>query len=191
MNKTKIFLPPNLKISIICLMIFATISNTQILRLETKHENLYKGLDEIEVIGTVNSNLKETEYRYSYEIKVESINKETKYKGTCLLLYTPKTKKLKYGDKVYLTGNYKKAAKATNYKAFDYKEYLKEKNIYGTITSKDIKVLQNDNLNPVLIFVNNLKQKIKINLRESIGEEGDIAIGILLRRHFKNFRRNN
>lgn len=181
MNKTKIFLPPNLKISIICFMIFATISNIQILRLETKHENLYKELDEIEAIGTVISDLKETEYRYSYEIKIESINKDMKYKGTCLLLYTPKTEKLKYGDKIYLAGNYKKAAKATNYKCFDYKEYLKEKNIYGNVTSKDIKVIQNDNLNPVLIFFKNLKQKIKINLRESIGEEGDIATGILLR----------
>lgn len=171
--------------------IFAIISNIQILNLENKHDNLYKGLEEIEATGTVVSDLKETEYRYIYEIKIENINKETKYKETCLLLYTPKTNKLKYGDKIYLTGIYKEATKATNYKCFDYREYLKQKNIYGTVTSKNVKLIQENNLNQILILFNNLKQKIKSNITKSIGEEANIAIGILLRRHFKNFRRDN
>lgn len=180
----KILPMKNLKSTLICIIIFGTISNIQILKLENKHNNLYNQLEQIEVIATVTSDLKETEYRYSYKIKIESINKETKYKGTCLLLYTPKTEKLEYGDKIYLTGSYKKAAKATNYKAFDYREYLKEKNIYGIVTSKDTKILKKDNLNSILICFNNLKQKIKSNLKESIGEEANLAIGILLRRYF-------
>lgn len=171
--------------------IFAISSNIQILYLENKHENLYKDLEEVQIICTVVSDKKETDYKNSYEIKVESLNHETKYKGTGLILYVPKTTNLQYGDKISINGNYEEAQSATNYKAFDYREYLKEKNIYGIVSSKNVKVIKQDNLSSILILFNNLKQKIKSNLKESIGEEANITIGILLRRYFKYFRRNN
>lgn len=166
--------------------IFAIISNTQILYLENKHETLYKNLEEVEIIGTIISDKEETEYKAKYTIKVERLNGSKKYAGTCLLVYTEKNTDLKYGDKITINGIYEEASKATNYGAFDYKEYLKEKNIYGIVNVEDIETIKSKNLNIMLIAFNNLRNTIKTNLQEILDEDSSIAIGIILRRYFWN-----
>lgn len=76
------------------------------------------------------------------------------------------------GKKQKLFGEYKTPSKATNYKAFDYANYLKTKNIYGTVTvSKITKESEKTYLNPLLIISNNIKQKIEKNLDEILGED--------------------
>lgn len=65
---------------------------------------------------------------------------------------------------------------ATNYKAFDYREYLKTKYIYGSVNLEDgLKVSEKTYLNLLLIFSNNLKNKIESNLEEILGENANIA----------------
>ena len=114
---------------------------------------MYSNLEKIEVTGIIVSNSKETNYKKSYEIKVLSINGDTKYKNTKLLMYVDKSLNLEYGKKVKLTGDYKESADSTNYKAFSYKNYLKTKNIYGTlIVDKNIEVSKDNYLNPLFII---------------------------------------
>ena len=94
-----------------------------------------------------------------------------------------KEENLEYGDKIHILGTYDEAKCATNYKLFDYKEYLKEKNVYGIVKADKVQVIEKDNLNNIFILLNNLREKIKINLKEIIGEEANVTIGILLRRY--------
>lgn len=164
-------------------VIIAIISNWQIINLENKFETLYKGKEEVDIIGTVISNREESTYQAKYTIKIDTVNGDTKYKGTNLLLYVQKEESLEYGDKAQILGTYEEAKCATNYKFFDYKEYLKEKNVYGIVKADKVQVIEKDNLNNIFILLNNLREKIKVNLKEIIGEEANVTIGILLRRY--------
>ena len=170
------------KLNIIIFIVFSTISNIQILYLENKHENLYKELEKVKIIGTVISQREETSYQFKYTLKVEEVNGSIEFKGTNLLLYTQKDVVLDYGDKINIVGEYEEAKKATNYKLFDYREYLKEKNVYGIVKAEEVKIIEKDNINSIFIFFNDIREKTKDNLKEIVGENSSIVIGILLRR---------
>lgn len=171
---------------IISFIIFAIISNFQIMKLEDKYNNLYNNVQDAKIIGTIISDKKETDYKLSYTLKVESVNGNSKYKGTNLIIYTSKKEEFEYGNKVSLNGSFEKANQATNYRAFDYREYLKTKNIYGTINVEEIKKVKENNLNFILMCIQKTKTKIKSNLKEILGEEAKVSIGILLRRYIRN-----
>ena len=177
------------KFFIITFFIFLIISNIQINFLENKHRSLYQQIkdsktEEIEVTGTVISDRKETTYKASYTLQVNDINKDTKYRKTNLIIYTKKDIYLKYGNQIHFKGTYEEASTATNYKAFDYREYLKAKNVYGIVeVSNEIDLLKDKNLNLLLIIINKIREKIKSNLKEILGERSKLATGILLRRY--------
>ena len=164
------------KFYIISFSIFVVISNLQITILENKFNNLYEGINELRVIGTVISDRKETSYKANYTIKVESVNSNKKFQGTNLIVYVPKSQKLEFGDKIEMSGTFEKAKTARNYKEFDYREYLKTKNIYGIVSTEKIKLIKKNNLNLSLILINNLRTRIKTNLQEILGEESKIAM---------------
>lgn len=157
-------------------ILLAFFSNTQINYLNNKYENLYLKTDEIEVEGIVISEKKDTKYRTSYTIKVESINGNTKYKNTKLIMYCKLGTEIEYGKKVSFKGNYEKAESATNYKAFDYEKYLRTKEIYGlAYANENLKISKNNYLNPILTFSYKLKSKIENNLTSILGEYSEIA----------------
>ena len=164
------------KFYIISFSIFVVISNLQITILENKFNNLYEGINELRVIGTVISDRKETSYKANYTIKVESVNSNKKFQGTNLIVYVPKSQKLEFGDKIEMSGTFEKAKTARNYKEFDYREYLKTKNIYGIVSTEKIKLIKKNNLNLSLILINNLRIRIKTSLQEILGEESKIAM---------------
>lgn len=164
------------KFYIISFIIFVVISNLQITILENKFNNLYEGINEVKVIGTVISDRKETLYKANYTIKVESVNSNKKFQGTNLIVYVPKSQKLEFGDKIEMSGTFEKAKTARNYKEFDYREYLKTKNIYGIVSTEKIKLIKKNNLNLSLILINNLRTRIKTNLQEILGEESKLAM---------------
>lgn len=181
----------NIIVPLLLFIIFSMIANIQIKYLEQKHENLYKNIENIKIVGTIVSERKETEYRASYTLKVESINDSIKFKNTKLLIYVNKNEYLDYGDKVISKGDYEKAKEATNYKAFNYREYLKQKGIYGIVKIQKVEVIKKDNLSKTELTLNKIRNKIKSNLKNVLGEESKITTGILLRRYIRNPRRNN
>lgn len=78
------------------------------------------------------------EYKTSYNLKVESINQKSKFKNTNIIIYVKNGEKIEYGDKIKFKGDYNKPSRATNYKGFDYANYLKTKYIYRYSNSKRI-----------------------------------------------------
>ena len=163
------------KFYILSFIIFAVISNLQIRSLENKFNNLYQGIENVKIVGTIISDRKETSYKASYTVKVENINSDKKFNGTNLIVYTSKSQKLQYGDKIFLSGQYEKAKTARNYKEFDYREYLKSKNIYGVVNAENVKLIKKNNLNFAIIWINNLRLKIKVNLKDLLGEEAGLT----------------
>lgn len=85
---------------IIISLIFAIVSNIQIMYLENRFNTLYINIKETKLVGIITSIPKETEYKNSYILKVQSINGDEKYKNTNLIIYTKKDIKLEYGKKV-------------------------------------------------------------------------------------------
>ena len=177
-----------LKSNIIILILAIFISNIKVLYLEDKFDNLYLGLEKINIEGVITSEGKIGEYKTSYIIKVNKINGNYKYKNTYLNLYVKNGQKIKYGDKISFIGTFTEPSKRTNYKAFNYSEYLKTKYIYGNVSlDKDLKILKSNNLNSVYIFSNMIKNNIKKNLEKSIGKNSEIIKRNFTWRYFKYF----
>ena len=78
------------KFLILSFIVFAIISNIQILNLENKFNTLYKNIEDVNIIGTVISDRKETTYKASYTIALESLNNSLKFKGTNIIIYVSK-----------------------------------------------------------------------------------------------------
>ena len=147
---------------ILTIIISSFISNIIIKYKNSKYDNLYKGIENLEVIGVVVGNKIEKEYYNRYKIKV--IN--GKFKNT--YLYINSKEELEYGDKINVNGEFIEPSKARNYKGFDYKEYLKTLKIYGTIKVKNIRVLEKGKANVLMQISNKTFLKIKTKMRENM-----------------------
>lgn len=143
----------------------------------------------LKIVGTIESDIEEKEYKYVCRIKVESVNGNEYFKGDMLLLNIKKMddfdlNKVKYANKITLEGEYVEPSRARNYKGFDYKKYLKTQKIYGTITVNNInniKTIKENNVNIMDLFANKIKNKIKKNLKEMLPEDTyALATGILI-----------
>lgn len=78
--------------------------------------------------------------------------------------------------KLVLNGIFSLPKEATNYKAFNYREYLKTKYIFGIVKiENNLKISEKNYLNPILIYSNNLKNKIENNLEEILGKNAEIT----------------
>ena len=169
--------------SLIIIVIFSSISNLIVINLENKYENLYSGLEEINVIAKIVDNGKNKEYKNTYKIKVESVNGSNKYKATYLYLKVNKNVDaiLKYGDYIKVNGIYEEPGKATNYQGFDYSEYLKTLKVYGTIEAENIKILKENSNNILFTISNNIFIKIKDIVQENLPKEkANLLLGILV-----------
>ena len=162
--------------SIYLIIIISIISNLIVNFQNEKYENVYKDGEELTLIAIVDSNKEEKEYKDTYKIKTE-------YKDTHLILSVNKNKdiELEYGDKILIKGEFVEPSEARNYGGFDYKEYLKSINIYGTIKAENIEILAKNSNNPIFTFANNINLKIKENINKLIPEKySAIFTGLIL-----------
>lgn len=149
-------------ISIIC--ICAVISNIYIIYLNNKYNKFYKEMpSQTELKATIIEEGSKREYYYRYIVKIE----EGKFKNKKLYLLTQQDS-LKYGQLIYIKGEYIIPSEAKNYKGFDYREYLKTKKIYGTIkvNKYNIKILKNNNINKIFCIANKSRNYIKNKTKE-------------------------
>lgn len=169
---------------IILILIFFIISNIQIKQLNKKYDTLYNNLEEVKIVGTIVSEPKEKEYKTVYKIKVETVNRDRKYKNTYLFLNVKNSSKqeIKYGDKITFNGTFTKPQTKRNYKGFDYKEYLKTIKVYGSVTlDSEVRVIKKNNVNLIFIFIFKIKQIIQNNVTELLPKEtSSIVLGIIL-----------
>lgn len=171
-----------LKVIIIIIMTII-ISSTETIYLNNRYDNINENLNakSIKLIGTICSQIEETDYKYIVTIKTEK-----RYKNVKMIIYFNKDKveleKLTYGNEIVITGKYNEPDGRRNYKGFNYKEYLKTKEIYGIIECEsEVQVVKTKNLNFIQLAINNLSIKIKQNMDKILLKDTkDLAVGILL-----------
>ena len=161
-------------------MLVALIGNTQVLYLKNKYLKIYK--DDKSIISAMAVVVKgpsEGEYNYKYTVKART----GKYKNKKFIVYINKKNKklLEYGDLVEIKGEYSAPEVARNYKGFDYSQYLKTLNIYGTIKVEVAKIINKNQLSPILISINNIKEKMIDNANRNMPKRtANLLLGILI-----------
>lgn len=161
-------------------MLIALIGNTQVLYLKNKYLEIYK--DDKSIISATAVVIKgpsEGEYNYKYTVKART----GKYKNKKFIVYiNKKNKKLfEYGDLIEIKGEYSAPEVARNYKGFDYSQYLKTLNIYGTIKVEESEIINKNQLSPILISINNIKEKMIDNANRNMPKRtANLLLGILI-----------
>ena len=170
---------------VVLFLISVLISNIQITLLEKSFDEKYKNVGEnLEIVGTIISNPIDKQYKNQYILKVEEINGNKKYKNTNLQLNVKKEKEtLNYGDEIIVKGNFEEASTARNEGGFDYKQYLKSKNIYGIITvdKKDIETINKNNVGIIDLIANKFRNSMKGKIGENLpNETSELLSGMLI-----------
>lgn len=161
-------------------MLIALIGNKQVLYLKNKYLEIYK--DDKSIISATAVVIKgpsEGEYNYKYTVKART----GKYKNKKFIVYINKKNKklLEYGDLIEIKGEYSAPEVARNYKGFDYSQYLKTLNIYGTIKVEESKIINKNQLSPILISINNIKEKMIDNANRNMPKRtANLLLGILI-----------
>lgn len=177
--------------AMIILIIAAIISSLLIYQKEKEYRNIQNELSKTETItikGKIKRETKTKEYGKIYKVQIEEITqngKEIKAQKKNIYIQENKTKiKLQYGDIIEVKGKYEEPESRRNYKGFDYKLYLKTKNILGTLKTTNIKKVSHKIENPIeyiesksIKLSENLKQKANDILPQEIAS---IFIGIIL-----------
>lgn len=162
-------------------IIIVLISYSRVQYINNKYQEIYDlNQKNIEVVGTICDQVKESNYKYAVTIRVDE-----KYKNIKLIVYIDKQvdlQKLKYGNQISITGKYSAPVGRRNYKGYNYREYLQTKGIYGTLEAdKKISVIKTKNLNIINSLINKLSCKFKNNLDKLLSEKvSGLAKGILL-----------
>ena len=162
------------RINIILIIIISSlISNLVINYQENKYYSLYRDGQEIQLTAIVISNKQQKEYYNRYKIQIPS--KEILY------INVDKNKKLEYGDKIQIKGEFQESQTARNYKGFDYKKYLKTLKIYGTVKVSSIEILDKNCANKLLQISNSTFLKIKTNIEKTHNKNiSTIILGVML-----------
>lgn len=156
---------------IILVLICLIISITYVDFLEKRYSNVNDM--PIKEMVTIISDIKEKEYKKVCTAKITKNNRK-------VLINIKKSQNiptLKYGDLIYIEGNFESPEEARNYKGYNYKQYLKTKKIIGSVELKKIQILKSGNSN--IIFI--IQKHIENIINEALpGEEGKLLLAILL-----------
>lgn len=161
--------------TIILIIISSIISNTITICLNKEYDKIQEELEKQENIsftGIIISDKEEKEYANKYKIKIQYNKKAIRFYIT-----TSKTIELDYGDKVVFSGTYIKPEEQRNYKGYDYKRYLKQLKIYGTIKCSQIKKISQEYSNPIFQISNKIKKNVKGLLGEN---KASVFLGLML-----------
>lgn len=172
--------------------------------LEARYEQKYKKIpEEINIEAVVISEVVNKEYKYTYTVRVNKIN-GNELKEEIKLLVNLKKNKIKedrpeFGDYIIIEGVYEKPRTARNYKGFDYKQYLKSKNIYGIVNIDKYNIIEKEKIDIISKVINFVQKNIKQNMAKVLEEEQSaLCIGILIgdRENIsddteENFKRSN
>ena len=167
------------KQALIIIIIFSIISNSIVIYKNIEYEKSFKDEEILEGTAVVVSQKEEKDYNYTYKIKLL----KGKNKNKCLYLKIDKKQEvnLEYGDKIFITGEFQEPQGMRNEGGFNYKEYLKSLNIYGSVKAKNIKVIEQNKGNIFMNFTYKISDEIKENIEEFMGEKySGLLIGLLL-----------
>ena len=157
---------------IIVLLLFVILSFIYVDILENEYNRIEN--KQIEEKAVIISDIQEKEYKYIYEAKFLKNNK----KVLISIKKSQQIDKINYGDLIYLEGKLEIPKIATNYKGFDYRQYLKTQKIQGIVIADNVKILKAKYKNNLIYQI---QKKIKAIIKEKLpSETGDLLLAILL-----------
>ena len=138
--------------------------------LEQKYDTIYKAEEEIAEYCIVIAEKEPKEYKDLYKVKV--INSENSARnGTKLYIRVNRQANIEIGDMLVIDGTYVEPDVARNERGFNYKEYLKTLEIYGTVEINHYKVIKKGRINKLILYTARLKEILKSNISKVIKKE--------------------
>lgn len=159
----------NKKIIVILICLIISIGYVSIL------ENKYSKISDMPIkeMVTIISDIQEKEYKKVCTAKIVRNNK----KILINIKMSQDIPSMKYGDSLYIEGEFKQPEEARNYKGYNYKQYLETKKIIGTVELEKAKILKSSNGS----FIHNIQKYIKDTINGTLtDEEGNLLLAILL-----------
>lgn len=157
---------------IIILLVFVILSFIYIDILENEYNRIEN--KQIEEKAVIISDIQEKEYKYIYEAKFLENNK----KVLISIKKSQQIDKINYGDLIYLEGKLEIPKIATNYKGFNYRQYLKTQKIQGIVIADNVKILKAKYKNNLMYQI---QKKIKAIIKEKLPDEtGNLLLAILV-----------
>ena len=159
----------NKKIIVILICLIISIGYVSIL------ENKYSKISDMPIkeMVTIISDIQEKEYKKVCIAKIVRNNK----KILINIKMSQDIPSIKYGDSLYIEGEFKQPEEARNYKGYNYKQYLKTKKIIGTVELEKVKILKSSNGS----FIHNIQKYIRDTINGTLtDEEGNLLLAILL-----------
>lgn len=159
----------NKKIIVILICLIISIGYVSIL------ENKYSKISDMPIkeMVTITSDIQEKEYEKVCTAKIVKSNK----KKLINIKMSQNIPSIKYGDSLYIEGEFKQPEEARNYKGYNYKQYLKTKKIIGTVELEKVKILKSSNGS----FIHNIQKYIRDTINGTLtDEEGNLLLAILL-----------
>ena len=138
-------------------------------------ENKYSKISDMPIkeMVTITSDIQEKEYKKVCTAKIVRNNK----KILINIKMSQDIPSMKYGDSLYIEGEFKQPEEARNYKGYNYKQYLKTKKIIGTVELEKVKILKSSNGS----FIHNIQKYIRDTINGTLtDEEGNLLLAILL-----------
>lgn len=164
---------------LITIIISSIISNTIIIYKNIEYVKSFKDKEIINKTAIVVSQKEEKDYNFTYKIKL--IKKDEKNKYLYLKIDKKQDMNLEYGDKIFITGEFQEPQEIRNEGGFNYKEYLKSINIFGSIKATNVKIISKNQGNIFIDFTYKISDKIKENIENFMGEKyGGLLLGLLL-----------
>lgn len=159
----------NKKIIVILICLIISIGYVSIL------ENKYSKIGDMPIkeMVTIISDIQEKEYKKVCTAKIVRNNK----KILINIKMSQDIPSIKYGDSLYIEGEFKQPEEARNYKGYNYKQYLKTKKVIGTVELEKAKILKSSNGS----FIHNIQKYIRDTINGTLtDEEGNLLLAILL-----------
>ncbi|MBR3153278.1 MAG: DNA internalization-related competence protein ComEC/Rec2 [Clostridia bacterium] len=146
---------------------------------EKKYNDLYDGVNDITIIGRVESEIKYNEYNSSCVLNVDELNGDKRFKNTNIILKFSKNQHIEYGDIISVKGNFSSISGYRNKGVFQYRDYLKTKWIFGNVEASKIESIGNKK------DIGYFRYKISFYIEKKIdsdfeGDERNVIKGILL-----------
>ncbi len=149
--------------------------------LEQKYDTIYEAKGEIEEHCIVIAEKEPKEYKDLYKVKIVN-SKNSARNGTKLYIRVNKKANIKVGDMLLINGTYLEPDVARNERGFNYKEYLKTLEIYGTVEINHYKVIKKGRINKLILYTARLKEILKSNISKVIkkAENKNLLIAMIL-----------
>lgn len=149
--------------------------------LEQKYDTIYEEKGEIEEHCIVIAEKEPKEYKDLYKVKIVN-SKNSARNGTKLYIRVNKKANIEVGDMLLINGTYLEPDVARNERGFNYKEYLKTLEIYGTVEINHYKVIKKGRINKLILYTARLKEILKSNISKVIkkAENKNLLIAMIL-----------